>query len=37
MECGKDMRIKIIDKQENKKDENSANKLDLGININYID
>ena len=37
MECGKDMRIKIIDKQENKKEENTGNKLDLGININYID
>ena len=37
MECGKDMRIKIIDKQENKKEENTANKIDLGININYID
>ncbi len=37
MECGKDMRIKIIDNHENKKAENSANKLDLGININYID
>ena len=37
MECGKDMRIKILDKQENKKEENMANKIDLGININYID
>lgn len=37
MECGKDMRIKILDKQENKKEENTANKIDLGININYID
>ena len=37
MECGKDMRIKIIDEQENKKEENTANKIDLGININYID
>ena len=37
MECEKDMRIKIIDKQENKKEENTANKIDLGININYID
>ena len=37
MECGKDMRIKILDKQENKKEVNSENKLDLGININYID
>ena len=37
MECGKDMRIKILDKQENKKEEVSENKLDLGININYID
>ena len=37
MECGKDMRIKIIDKQENKKEENTGNKLDLKININYID
>ena len=37
MECGKDMRIKILDRQENKKELNSENKLDLGININYID
>ncbi len=35
MECGKDMKIKII--SEDKPKQESGNKLDLGININYID
>ena len=37
MELGKDMRIKIIDKKEDAKPEETANKIDLGIDINYID
>jgi len=37
MELGKDMRIKIIDKMEENKQEETTNKIDLGIDINYID
>ena len=37
IECGKDMRIKIIDSKNDEKKEKTDNKLDLGININYID
>ncbi len=37
MELGKDMRIKIIDKKEEAKTEETDNKIDLGIDINYID
>ncbi len=37
MELGKDMRIKIIDKKDETKKEETNNKIDLGININYID
>ena len=37
MELGKDMRIKIIDKKEDVKKEETDNKIDLGIDINYID
>ena len=37
LECGKDMRIKIVDKTDEKKEEDSSEKLDLGIDINYID
>ena len=37
MELGKDMRIKIIDKKEEAKTEETNNKIDLGIDINYID
>ena len=40
IECGKDMRIKIIDASEKKTNDESSNNnenLNLGININYID
>ena len=37
MELGKDMRIKIIDKKGEDKQQESDNKIDLGIDINYID
>ena len=35
LECGKDMRIKIINEEKPK--EEQKNTIDLGININYID
>ena len=37
LECKKDMRIKIIDANDKKSSEQNENKLDLGIDINYID
>lgn len=40
IECGKDMKIKIIDAKENKANENDNSNnesLNLGIDINYID
>lgn len=37
LECGKDMRVKIIDSSENKPKEENTNSIDLGIDINYID
>ena len=38
IECGKDMRIKIIDVKENKENDNSNNEnLNIGIDVNYIE
>lgn len=37
LECGKDMRVKIIDINDNKPKEETTNSIDLGIDINYID
>ena len=37
IECGKDMRIKIIDNKEEKMNNENTNKIDLGIDVNYID
>ena len=37
LECGKDMRVKIIDNTEKEAKEDNTKSIDLGIDINYID
>ena len=36
LECNKDMRVKILEAND-KKDKNEESKIDLGIDVNYID